>query len=116
MPSRYWLFRIHDILEAINKIQKYTQDMEFNHFAADRKTVDAVIRNMIIIGEAASHIPEEICQTNSDIPWQDMRAMRNFIVHEYFGVSDNILWDTVKVDLPSLIPLLISIKDIRERT
>lgn len=63
-----------------------------------------MIRNLIIIGEASAHIPVEICQAHAEIPWQDMSAMRNFVVHEYFGVSDRILWDTVKIDLPPLIP------------
>lgn len=65
-----------------------------------------MIRNIIIIGEAAGYIPEEICQMQPEIPWNDMRAMRNFVVHEYFGVSDKILWDTVQINLPPLIGLL----------
>ncbi len=106
MPYRDWAFRIADILNAVAAVQEYTTDMGFEDFVADRKTVDAVIRNLIIIGEAACHVPEEICQANPEIPWQDMRAMRNFVVHEYFGVSDKILWDTVQVDLPPVINLL----------
>jgi uncharacterized protein with HEPN domain len=61
---------------------------------------------LIIIGEAACHIPEEICLDNPAVPWKDMRAMRNFVVHEYFGISDSILWDTIQIDLPPLVPLL----------
>jgi uncharacterized protein with HEPN domain len=106
MPYRDWTFRLTDVLDAISAVQKYTITMRFDDFVADRKTVDAVIRNLIIIGEAACHIPDEICQANPDIPWQDMRAMRNFVVHEYFGVSDNVLWDTIQVDLPPLVPFL----------
>ena len=78
--------------------------MTYEDFMADRKTVDAVVRNLIIIGEAAIHIPEDICLSHQAVPWPDMRAMRNFVVHEYFGVSDRILWDTVKIDLPPLVP------------
>ncbi|MGO9737329.1 MAG: DUF86 domain-containing protein [Desulfomonilaceae bacterium] len=59
-------------------------------------------RNLAIIGEAASHIPDAVCADHSDIPWTDMRSMRNFVVHEYFGISDAILWDTVTRNLPSL--------------
>lgn len=106
MPYRDWAFRITDILNAVAAVQEYTTDMEFEDFVADRKTVDAVIRNFIIIGEAACHIPEEICRANPEIPWQDMQAMRNYVVHEYFGVSDKILWDTVQVDLPTIVPFL----------
>ncbi len=106
MPPREWLFRINDILAAISAFQTYTAGMTYEDFIADRKTVDAVVRNLIIIGEASVHIPEEICAERSEIPWQDMRAMRNFVVHEYFGVSDRILWDTVQIDLPPLVPTL----------
>jgi len=80
--------------------------MTYDDFLSHRKTVDAVIRNLIIIGEAAGHIPEEICQAHPTIPWNDMRAMRNFVVHEYFGVSDKILWDTIQINLPPLTELL----------
>ncbi|MCG2722754.1 MAG: DUF86 domain-containing protein [Thermodesulfovibrionales bacterium] len=106
MQYRTWLFRVNDILDAITAVQQYVVGMTYDNFAADRKTVDAVIRNLIIIGEAAGHIPDEICQAQPEIPWNDMRAMRNFVVHEYFGVSDRILWDTVQMNLPPLIQLL----------
>jgi uncharacterized protein with HEPN domain len=99
MPYRDWKFRISDILAA----------MTYEGFVADRKTVDAVIRNFIIIGEAAVHIPDEICLAHPGIPWPDMRAMRNFVVHEYFGMSDKIVWDTIHVDLSPLPPLLQAI-------
>lgn len=102
VPPRQLLFRIQDILDALDAIRSYTAGMAFSDFVADRRTVDAVIRNLAVIGEAASHIPEEVCADYTDIPWTDMRAMRNFVVHEYFGVSDAILWNTVTRNLPSL--------------
>lgn len=111
MPHRNWLFRISDILAAVSAVEKYTAGMTYEDFVADRKTVDAVVRNLIIIGEAAVHIPEEICRLHPEIPWPDMRAMRNFVVHEYFGVSDKILWDTVQINLNPLVPLLKEIAD-----
>lgn len=111
MPLRNGLFWINDIMEAVSAARKYVDGMTYEDFVADRKTVDAVVRNLIIIGEAAVHIPEEICQSYQAIPWPDMRAMRDFVVHEYFGVSDKILWDTVQIDLPPLIPLLKDISD-----
>ena len=106
MPHRDWKFRIKDILDAINAIQKYTQHMEFNDFIKDRRTVDAVVRNLIIIGEAAVHLPDDICLKYPDIPWYEMRGMRNFVVHEYYQANDAIIWDTVQVDLPPLPSLL----------
>lgn len=111
MPPRDWLFRINDILDALSAVRKYVDGMTYEDFVSDRKTVDAVVRNLIIIGEAAVHIPDEICHSYQTMPWPDMRAMRNFVVHEYFGVSDKILWDTVQIDLPPLLPLLKEIAD-----
>lgn len=105
------LFRISDIQGAISAIEAYVKGMSYEDFIADRKTVDAVIRNLIIIGEAASHIPEEIFLSHPEVPWNDMRAMRNFVVHEYFGVSDKILWDTVQINLNPLVPFLKEIAD-----
>lgn len=110
MPHRDWLFRIRDMLEAVSAVEQYVGDMTYQDFTADRKTVDAVIRNMIIIGEAASHIPDEISLNHPEVPWSEIRAMRNFVVHEYFGVSDKILWDTVQIDLPPIVPILKKIE------
>jgi uncharacterized protein with HEPN domain len=106
MSPRSWEFRIADIISAVQNVLTYTAGMTYADFTADRKTVDAVIRNLIIIGEATSHIPDEVSDAHPEIPWRDMRGMRNLVVHEYFGVSDKILWDTVQVDLPSLPALL----------
>jgi uncharacterized protein with HEPN domain len=103
VPPRDWKLRVRDILDSIAAVMKYTEGMGYEDFAADRKTVDAVVRNLIIIGEAASNVPDEVIPAHSEIPWRDMRDMRNFVVHEYFGVSDRILWDTVQKDLPPLI-------------
>ncbi len=77
--------------------------MSFDDFARDGRTVDAVVRRFTIIGEAANHVPEEICDRYPGIPWADMRAMRNFVVHEYFGVSEETLWETITHDLPGII-------------
>jgi uncharacterized protein with HEPN domain len=93
-------------MDAVRTVREYTQGMDFKSFIGDRKTVDAVVRNLIIIGEAAIQIPEEVCVRHPEVPWYEMRGMRNFIVHEYFKASDKIIWDTVQVDLPLLPSLL----------
>jgi uncharacterized protein with HEPN domain len=95
--------RIKDILDAISAVREYTEGMSYGDFISDRKTVDAVIRNLIVIGEAAAYVPDDVVSAHPEIPWGDMRDMRNFVVHEYFGVSDKILWDTVQNDLPPLV-------------
>ncbi len=106
MPRREWGLRIEDMVGAINRILEYTHEMDRAAFAADRRTVDAVVRNLIIIGEAANHVPDDVAEANPQVPWARMRGMRNLAVHEYFGVDEDVLWDTVTVNLPGLLPLL----------
>lgn len=103
MPYRDWKLRVEDILEAINKIERYTANMSLNDFLADEKSSDAVVRNLEIIGEAARNIPEDICLRFPNVPWDKMRGMRNMLAHEYFGVSLPIIWQTIKDDLPPLV-------------
>ena len=91
MPPRGWNFREQDILDAVAAVQNYTAGMILEAFTQDRRTVDAVVRNFTVIGEAAAHIPDEICTRNPAISWADMRAMRNFVVHEYFGIGERVL-------------------------
>ena len=106
MSPRLWKHRIEDIPEAIKKIHAYVEGMSFRQFESDPKTVDAVIRNFIVIGEAARSVPEEITVNHANIPWRLMGDMRNFAVHEYWGVEFRTIWETIKKDLPPLIPLL----------
>mgnify|MGYP001824946219 CR=1 FL=1 len=106
MPPRRWDIRIRDILSAISKIEDYTKNFDYAGFKADTKTVDAVIRNLEIIGEAAKHIPKDIADMHQDIPWREMSDMRNLLSHEYFGVNEKLVWYTIKKDLPPLVSLL----------
>jgi uncharacterized protein with HEPN domain len=109
LPPRDWKFRIKDILDAIRTVQGYTLGLEYESFVDDRKTVDAVVRNLIVTGEAAVHVPDDVVMAHPEIPWKDMSDMRNFVVYEYFGISNKIIWGTVQNDLPPLIPLLKSL-------
>ena len=90
----------------VEKILTYAAGMDKAAFAADERTIDAVVRNLIVIGEAAGHVPEDVVTASPQIPWARMRGMRSLAVHEYFGIDVNVLWDTVTVNLPSLPPLL----------
>ena len=114
MPSREWKLRIEDILWSIAKIERYTTGLNFEAFEADEKAIDAVVRNMEIIGEASRHIPKSIQELHPEIPWDKMRDIRNVFVHEYFGISISILWQTLKEDLPPLVPLLQEILKIHK--
>ena len=106
MPHREWKFRVQDILNCIGKIERHTKGMTFNDFEEDDKTIDAVLRNLEIIGEAARHIPGEVKSAHPEVPWVEMQAMRNIVVHEYHGVNLKIIWQTVKENLHPLKPLL----------
>ncbi len=106
MPRREWKLYVQDILQAIAKIERFTAGMNLASFTSDEKTVDAVLRNIAVIGEAARHVPEDVQRRHPAVPWAEMRAIRNIVVHEYFGVSLPILWNTVTSNLPPLIPLL----------
>lgn len=106
MSPRDWRDRVRDILDAILEIQRFTKDMSDEDFKKDDKTVRAVEMNFIIIGEAASQIPDEVEEQYPAIPWSLMRAMRNRIVHVYFKVDEKLMWDTIQNDLPPLIPEL----------
>jgi len=108
-PRRGWALRVEDILGSIASIQTYTEGMTFESFAADERTVDAVLRHFGVIGEAANHLPESIQIDNPSIPIDAMRAMRNFVIHEYFGVSKEILWKTLQEDLPPLVAPLTAL-------
>ena len=102
MPYRDWQIRIDDILEAIDKIEQYTIGMDFDAWIEDQKTVDAVVRNIEVIGEASSKLPAEVLLQHEDIPWQQIKGIRNILAHEYFGIDLEIIWKTVKQDLPEL--------------
>lgn len=106
MSRRSWRERIWDILDAIAEIRTFTHGMAYDTFRQDPKTIRAVELDFIIIGEAAQHIPEEIQRTYPAVPWHLMRAMRNRLVHVYFAVDPQVMWETIHHDLPSLIPHL----------
>ena len=100
-----------DILMAIDRILEYTQDFDFVSFKHDYKTVDAVIRNFEIIGEAAKNIPDEIKTLHPNVPWVEMYSLRNRISHAYFGIDYEIIWDIIT---NSLSENRIQIEQIRK--
>ena len=103
---RRWRFRLRHIIEAIEKIHTYVEGMSLEDFLADSRTSDAVLRNLEIVGEAARLVPEEATTRHHQVPWADMRALRNIVAHEYDRVDLRIIWEAVHQDLPPLVPLL----------
>ena len=93
---------LDDILESTAKIREYTVGFSREQLSNDSKTLDAVIRNFMIIGEAAKNVPEEIRSKYSETAWRDMAGLRDIVVHRYFGVNLDIIWKVIQTDLPVL--------------
>ena len=94
--SREYRLYLNDIVEAQTRIQEYTEKMNYKDFAQSKITIDAVIRNLEVIGEAARKLPPEIKKKSPEIEWRKIVAMRNVLTHEYFGVNTQIVWDVVQ--------------------
>ena len=100
---------LEDISGAISDIRLFIQGMSADGFMADKKTVNAVIRSLEIIGEATAKIPKDVRMRYPEVPWDEIIGMRNRLIHEYFGVDLDIVWQTIQEDL---MPLETSIKTI----
>jgi len=109
MSKRSSALLIEDIIDSGRKILSYTDGLTFDQFIADDKTVDAVIRNFEIIGEAANRLSEEFKEKYPDIDWHRIRGFRNRIVHDYFGIDYEIVWQIRESYLPEMISKLSSI-------
>jgi uncharacterized protein with HEPN domain len=103
MSERRIFDYLQDMLEAERRIGEYSVGMTFEAFRGDHKTQDAVIRNLEIIGEAAKNIPESFRRKYPDLPWKEMAGMRDRLIHHYFGVNLDIVWDVVRGELPGVI-------------
>lgn len=109
MPERDDLVYIADMLDAVERAQRFAGGMDLGAFLADEKTQSAVIRQIEIIGEAARRVSLPFREAHADVPWQPSAAMRNVLIHEYFGVDLEEVWKTVAEDLPDLAAVLRAI-------
>jgi uncharacterized protein with HEPN domain len=100
---------IADMIESGQKIMTYTDGLSYEEFISDSKTIDAVIRNFEIIGEAANRLPEEFKEQHPEIEWHRMRGFRNRIVHDYSGIDYEIVWQIKETFLPQTIEKLVGI-------
>lgn len=91
---------LEDILESIGLMEEYIKDVSREDFMSSTMYLDLMVRRLEVIGEATSNISEELKEKHSDIPWHEISGMRNKLIHEYFGVDKDLVWDTVKQDIP----------------
>lgn len=106
VPPRDWRVRLQDIIDAADRVDRYTVGIDFEAFSQSELLADGVTRNIAIIGEAARHVPEEIQVRYPSVPWRLMWDMRNVLIHDYPGVDLEVVWATIRDDLPPTIARL----------
>ena len=101
---REWRFYIQDMIDFAEKVLSYTDGLDLNTFIADERNYDATMRNLELIGEAATHVPSEVRAAYPDIPWRAIVGARNRLAHSYLTISDNVIWTIIQDAIPKLLP------------
>lgn len=110
MSELEWRFYIDDMIGFVEKVIAYTDGLDQNEFVASGLNYDATLRNLELIGEAATHIPDNIRKAYQGIPWRQLIATRNRFIHGYLGIDNDTLWSIIKDDIPVLLPELRNLK------
>jgi uncharacterized protein with HEPN domain len=111
--SRNVTLYLRDIVQNMRDTQEFIAGLSYDDFSTDKKTFNAVVRAIEIIGEAAKNVPDSVRNKYADIPWKEMAGMRDKVIHFYFGVDQEAVWVAVKERIPALMPLIEQI--LRER-
>jgi uncharacterized protein with HEPN domain len=111
--QREWRFYIDDMIGFAQKVQAYTRKLDQAGFVADELIYDATLRNLELIGEAATRIPADVRANHDDIPWRQVIATRNRLIHAYLGIDNDTLWSIIRDDVPGLIAALQRLKSRR---
>lgn len=106
-----WRFYLDDMIDFARKVLAYTEGLDQTGFVASGLTYDATLRNLELIGEAATHIPDDVRDDHPEIPWRMIIATRNRLIHGYLGIDDDTLWSIIRDDVPELLPLLKALKN-----
>ena len=104
--SRSWRLYIRDMIEFSSKVLSYTESLDQEGFIAETLVYDATLRNLELIGEAATHVPTEVRQAHPEIQWRRIIATRNRLAHGYLGMDDDVIWDIIQTDAPKLLTAL----------
>lgn len=110
-PPRAWDFYLDDMIGFAEKVLAYTGGLDQNQFIREELIYDATLRNLELIGEAATHIPEAVRAANPHVPWRLIVATRNRLIHGYLGIDDDTLWSIVRDDVPALLKRLRELRD-----
>ncbi len=104
--SRSWQLYIQDMIEFSGKVLSYTEGLDQKRFIAGTLVYDATLRNLELIGEAATLVPGEVREAHPEIQWRRIIATRNRLAHSYLGMDDDVIWDIIQTDVPNLLPAL----------
>ena len=115
MSEREWQFYIDDMIAFAGNVLEYTRGLNQANFISNRLVYDATLRNLELIGEAATHVPDEVREAHQEIPWRMIIATRNRLIHGYLGIDDDTLWSIIQDDVPVVLPLLETLRDKWQR-
>ncbi|SFH38546.1 DUF86 domain-containing protein [Modicisalibacter xianhensis] len=110
-PQREWRFYIDDMIGFAEKVLSYTEDLQQHDFVSQDITYDATLRNLELIGEAATRIPAEVCSAHPEVPWRLIIATRNRLIHAYLGIDNDTVWSIIQENIPELLKMLEAIRD-----
>jgi uncharacterized protein with HEPN domain len=114
--SRNSTMYVNDMIDAANNVIEFSSELDRDALLADKKTRDATIRNLEVLGEAAKKVPAEITALDPEIPWRRITGLRDILAHDYFGIDNDILCDVIYVEVPHLLPRLLAIREKMEST
>ena len=109
--GREWRCYVQDMLEFGEKVLSYTDGMDHDMFIADTRTYDATLRNIQLVGEAATHVPDDVRESNPDIPWRAIIGVRNRLAHSYLHINDSVIWSIAQDAIPDTLPRLRRLLD-----
>ena len=108
---RHWRLYVQDMIEFGEKVLSYTEGFDQSAFVSDGVIYDATLRNIELIGEAATHVPDEVREENTQIPWRVIIGTRNRVAHGYLGLDVDVIWSVIQDDVPALLPQLRGLLD-----
>lgn len=108
---REWRFYLDDMIEFAGKVLAYTNGLDQTGFMTNELVYDAALRNLELIGEAATHVPDEVRTIHSEIPWRMIIAVRNRLIHGYLGIDEDTIWSIIQDDVPGLLLMLNALKN-----